>query len=120
MATRVSALTHQRDFSALRVLPSKRCCALRITAAPPQQKGPSDGGLRLGIATPRHIGSAVARNRVRRRVREAIRVQLDQLPDADVFVVASRPRQTDRGTDIECTFDELCRCLLSAVTGLVG
>jgi ribonuclease P protein component len=36
-------------------------------------------GPRIGFTTPRALGKAVARNRIRRRVREAVRLLLDGL-----------------------------------------
>ncbi|HUG55674.1 MAG TPA: ribonuclease P protein component [Candidatus Limnocylindrales bacterium] len=47
--------------------------------------------VRIALATPRSIGSAVRRNRVRRRLREAMRVALarrERAPGTDVLVVA--------------------------------
>ena len=35
-------------------------------------------GVRLGFTCPRALGSAVVRNRIKRRVREVVRVRLDQ------------------------------------------
>ena len=44
---------------------------------------------RFGLATSRALGSAVARNRVRRRLREAIRLLLPSIrPGWDVLVIA--------------------------------
>jgi len=36
-------------------------------------------GSRIGFTVPRSLGGAVARNRIKRRVREAVRLRLDQL-----------------------------------------
>ena len=35
---------------------------------------------RAGFTTPRALGKAVIRNRIRRRMREAVRLELDRLP----------------------------------------
>jgi ribonuclease P protein component len=40
---------------------------------------PQAGGPRIGFTTPRALGKAVVRNRIRRRVREAVRLHLEQL-----------------------------------------
>jgi len=40
---------------------------------------PQPDGPRIGFTTPRALGKAVARNRIRRRVREAVRLHLEQL-----------------------------------------
>ncbi len=52
------------------------------------------GVIRLAVASPRAIGTAVRRNRARRRVREAIRALLAPrraAPGTDLLVVARAP-----------------------------
>ncbi|MGH3065133.1 MAG: ribonuclease P protein component [Gaiellaceae bacterium] len=50
-----------------------------------------DGAPRLGLAVPRSVGSAVARNRVKRLLREAWRELLDAVPPGHDYVLAARP-----------------------------
>ena len=40
---------------------------------------PQASGPQIGFTTPRALGKAVVRNRIRRRVREAVRLHLEQL-----------------------------------------
>ena len=46
---------------------------------------------RLGLAVPRSVGSAVARNRVKRLLREAWRELLPTVPGGQDYVLAARP-----------------------------
>jgi ribonuclease P protein component len=46
---------------------------------------------RLGLAVPRRVGSAVARNRVKRRLRELWRSRLESIPAGQDYVLVVRP-----------------------------
>jgi ribonuclease P protein component len=46
---------------------------------------------RLGIAVPKGSGSAVERNRVKRRLREAWRERLERVPGGRDYVLIARP-----------------------------
>jgi ribonuclease P protein component len=46
---------------------------------------------RLGLAVPKRVGSAVARNRVKRRLRELWRSRLDAIPTGCDYVLVVRP-----------------------------
>ena len=50
-----------------------------------------DGEPRLGLAVPRSVGTAVARNRVKRLLREAWRELLPTIPAGNDYVLAARP-----------------------------
>ena len=50
----------------------------------------SDGEARLGIAVPKKIGGAVTRNRIKRRLREAWRELLPQVPGGADYVLLVR------------------------------
>lgn len=53
--------------------------------------GDPDGEPRLGLAVPRSVGSAVARNRVKRLLRESWRELLPMVPAGQDYVLAARP-----------------------------
>ena len=74
------------------------------------RQDPSDLGLsaRLGLVVTKRWGSAVERNRVKRRIREAFRRCASQLPPVDILV---RPRSACRTMEIE----RLARELVEAV-----
>ncbi|HET9460549.1 MAG TPA: ribonuclease P protein component [Gaiellaceae bacterium] len=50
-----------------------------------------EGAPRVGLAVPRSVGSAVARNRVKRLLREAWRELLETVPLGHDYVLAARP-----------------------------
>jgi ribonuclease P protein component len=65
-----------------------RCFAAFCLKAEPER---SDGP-RLGFTVPRAFGKAVLRNRVKRRIREALRVRLPELaPEWDIVINPRRP-----------------------------
>jgi ribonuclease P protein component len=50
-----------------------------------------DGSPRLGLAVPRAVGPAVARNRLKRQLREVWTELVDEVPAGRDYVVAARP-----------------------------
>ncbi len=58
-------------------------------------------GPRIGFTTPRALGKAVIRNRLRRRVREAVRLELAQL--SPEWSIVFNPRRKT----LDCAFTEL-------------
>ncbi len=70
------------------------------------------GHPRVGIVVPRYSGSAVDRNRLKRRLRELVRIRLlPAAPPVDV-VIRARPEAYD------ASFDELEADVLRAATQL--
>ena len=49
------------------------------------------GHTRVGITVSGRVGNAVVRNKVRRRLREALRARFDQLPIGYDLVITARP-----------------------------
>ena len=58
---------------------------------------------RFGLTTPRAVGKAVVRNRLKRRMREAIGRQIDNAPDCWSIVFNPRRNVAD------APFEDLCR-----------
>src|SRR5690349_13327143 len=76
---------------------ARRGKLLIVSVAPVEDCGPS----RAGFATSRVLGSAVARNRVRRRLREIVRQHQQKLRPGFWMVVIAR------SDAVRATYDEL-------------
>jgi ribonuclease P protein component len=71
---------------------------------------PNDVGYpRVGVTVSSRVGNAVTRNRVRRRLREALRARLDRLAGGHDLVVVARPASA------EATWAELSSALDGAL-----
>ena len=55
-------------------------------------RGAVDDGPRIGFTVPRALGKAVLRNRIKRRMREAVRMRLDGLKSSWSIVINPRSR----------------------------
>ena len=73
--------------------------ARRLDAPGPGQAG----GPRIGFTAPRALGGAVVRNRIKRRIREAVRLQLDRL--SPQWEIVFNPRRAA----MDSPFSELTR-----------
>jgi ribonuclease P protein component len=105
-------LSSPRDFRALQERGSIRSHPLLATRVLRTELGIT----RFGLATGRALGSAVVRNRVRRRLREAIRsLQPTPRPGWDVLVIA---RPAIVGADLRAIEAALRRLLARA--GVLG
>lgn len=73
---------------------------------------PQAGGPRIGFTTPRALGKAVVRNRIRRRVREAVRLHLAQLsPEWSIVINPRRKAMEAPFPDLEREVERLfARC----------
>jgi ribonuclease P protein component len=68
------------------------------------------GRTRVGITVSGRVGKAVVRNRVRRRLREALGQRFGRLPADSDIVVAARPASA------QASWDQLCAALDSLLT----
>jgi ribonuclease P protein component len=74
----------------------------------------TDGGPRAGVVVGRAVGGAVIRNRVRRRIRAHLAVQLPSVPSGTLLVVRALPASA------LTSYDELGNQLASALRKLEG
>ncbi len=65
---------------------------------------------RFGVIVTRRFGKAVARNKLRRRLREALRLRLDRIPPGwDVVVIARNPAKGADFWTLSEALEELLR-----------
>jgi ribonuclease P protein component len=86
---RRNRLSRSKDFDA--VYRRGRSASSRYLVLHWFARDEGDGDPRLGLAVPRAVGSAVARNRVKRLLREAWRELLPTVPNGQDYVLAARP-----------------------------
>lgn len=56
-----------------------------------ERRDDGDADARVGIAVPRKVGNAVVRNRVKRQLREAWRMQLERATPGRDYILLARP-----------------------------
>jgi len=76
---------------------------------------------RAGFVVSRAVGGAVARNKVRRRLRELVRRRMDSLPAGSLLVVRANPRaatarQSDLAAELDLVIDTLLRRQVGALS----
>ncbi len=86
-------LSRSRDFDA--VYRHGRSVSSRFLVLYSFSREPEAGPPRLGIAVPKHVGSAVARNRIKRQLREVWRELVPALEPASDYVLIVRPGLAD-------------------------
>jgi ribonuclease P protein component len=71
------------------------------------------GRARVGITVSSKVGEAVVRNRVKRKLREAIRHELGALPAVDLVLVA-------RASSVDASVEDFRRWLRRAARRIAG
>lgn len=77
---------------------------------------PESVGPKVGFTVPRALGKAVVRNRIKRRVREAVRLRLDRLnPEWEIVFNPRRKAMGASFQDLENEVEKLfLRCSVSS------
>src|SRR3954447_4132035 len=94
-ASRLSAverrnrLSRSRDFDA--VYRQGRSTSTRFLVLYWFERDEESGEPRLGLAVPRAAGNAVARNRIKRQLREVWRERLERVPAGRDYVLIAKP-----------------------------
>jgi ribonuclease P protein component len=102
-------LLQRRDFLAAAKAPAVSLPSIVVQA----RKRDDMGGPRVGFTCTKKLGNAVARNRIRRRIKEAARLTMPEiaLPAHD-YVLIGRSAAETRG------FEDLRKDIISALTKL--
>jgi ribonuclease P protein component len=85
-------LSRSRDFDA--VYRHGRSVSTRFLVLywfPREHGADANSGARLGLAVPKAVGSAVVRNKMKRRLRETFQSRLPELPQDQDYVLVVRP-----------------------------
>ena len=85
---RRNRLTRSRDFEAVYRQGRSTSTRFLVLYWFPRD---DDGEARLGLAVPKGVGTAVVRNRVKRRLRELWRERLERVPPGQDYVLVARP-----------------------------
>jgi ribonuclease P protein component len=86
-------LSRSRDFDA--VYRRGRSVSTRFLVLYSFAREDDGGDARLGLAVPKSLGGAVVRNRLKRRLREAWRSLLEDVPSGSDYVLIARPGLAD-------------------------
>jgi ribonuclease P protein component len=82
-------LSRSRDFDA--VYRQGRSTSTRFLVLYWFDRDAEAGAARLGLAVPKAAGNAVARNRIKRQLRELWRARLDRIPSGRDYVLIAKP-----------------------------
>ena len=82
-------LSRSRDFDA--VYRQGRSTSTRFLVLYWFEREEDPGEPRLGLAVPKAAGNAVARNRIKRQLREVWRARLERVPEGRDYVLIAKP-----------------------------
>ena len=86
---RRNRLTRSRDFES--VYRQGRSTSTRFLVLYWFEREEDPGEPRLGLAVPKAAGNAVARNKIKRQLREVWRARLDRVPAGRDYVLIAKP-----------------------------
>jgi ribonuclease P protein component len=99
-------LRRRADFQAIGRKGTARSSSLLVLRTLRTDDAPS----RFGLSTPRSLGGAVERNRVRRRLRELLRARMDRIgPGWDLLLIARPEAASANSAQLAEELDGLLR-----------
>ena len=97
-------LRRNRDFQRVRRIGKSRASPLLVLAFLQNEIGHS----RFGFVVNKRLGNAVQRNKIKRRMREAVRLRIETIkPGFDLVVIARKPARNACYSEISETLDYL-------------
>jgi ribonuclease P protein component len=80
-------MKHSRDFARVRAEGAGHPGRFIVLSV---LRDPSQARFKFGLITPRKLGIAVVRNKIRRRLREIVRLNQDRVSSGTLFVIIAR------------------------------
>jgi ribonuclease P protein component len=115
---RSARLLRHADFERVYKLGRRHFSASLTVFFLARQEAQSEKGLRIGFTVGRALGGAVQRNRMKRRLREAVRLSRPRLgPSADVVI---NPKKSLLTTDFAAVLNEVARAFVVIEKKLAG
>jgi ribonuclease P protein component len=120
MLPAAARMRHRQEFT-LAVRRGRRA-GRRLLSGHLVSREDGTGPARVGFVVSRAVGTAVVRNRVKRRLRHLMRERIGSLPEGSLLVIRANPaaadaRHRDLAAELDQVLSKLLRRQVGALTG---